>query len=404
MQPVVPSHGTVCRLGLDRLPVGGHQDRGHEPERAVALGDRVGLHVAVVVLARPQVAAVPLEARGYHVVDQAVLVGKFRCVKLALELFLENLLEQILETAIVDFENGVFGGEIYRILALQAVVETGAREAADRLVQIEHRQADARARGLEHLALDRRSAARGLERELDRSRAVKLDLGGARMVPEAVTGDDDREIPVGNDTRNVLADDGLPENRPVENIADGAVWAPPHLLEVELLDAPFVRGDGRAFHCHPALPCGVGRVDRDLVVGLVSRLDPEIVVFQLDIQIREDQFLADRLPDDPRHFVTVHLDDRILDFDFAHGKLLQSRFERDRRCDLTAIAAAKTTGLPLLAGRYYSQFDALLRVKGKIDSYLIFKMKKDFPICVADAMLTRLSTSGRAGRYWEGLV
>src|SRR5216684_1013482 len=375
MQPVVPSHGTVCRLGLDRLPVGGHQDRGHEPERAVALGDRVGLHVAVVVLARPQIAAVPLKARGYHVVDQAVLVGQFRCVKLALELFLENLLEQILETAIVDFENGVLGGEIYRVLALQAVVETGAREAADRLVQIEHRKADARTRSLEDLALDRYPAAVGLERELDRSRAVKLDLGGAILVPETVTGDDDREVPVGNDTRNVLADDGLAENRAVEDIADGAVGAPPHLLEVELLDAPFVGGDGRAFHCHPVLACRVGRVDRDLVVGLVPRLDPEIVVFQLDIEIGENQFLADRLPDDPRHFVTVHLDDGIFDFDFAHGKLLQFRFERDRRCDLTAIAAAKTTGLPLLIGPYYSQFGELLQVKEKIDSWLILNVK-----------------------------
>src|SRR5258706_340930 len=286
MKAVVPGHGTVCRLSLDRLPVGGHQHRGHEPEGPVALGDRVGLHVAVVVLPLPQLAAVPLEARRYHVVDQAVLVGKFRCVELALELFLENLLEQILETAIVDFENSVFGGEIYRILALQTVVEARAREAADRLVQIEHRQADARARGLEHLALDRRSAARGLERELDRSRAVKLDLGGAVLVPEAVTGDDDRKIPVGNDARNVLADDG-------------------------------------------------------------------------------------------RHFVPVHLDDGIFDFDFAHGKLLQFRFERDRRCDLAAIAAAKTTGLPLLIGPYYSQFGGLPRVKEKIDSYLIYNVKRD---------------------------
>jgi len=85
-------------------------------------------------------------------------------------------------------------------------------------------------------------------------------------------------------------------------------------------------------------------------------------VRRLSFAIRKNQSLADRLPDDPRHFITAHLDDRILDFDLAHGKLLQSRFERDRRCDLTAIAAAKTTGVPLLIGRYYSQLRGLLRV------------------------------------------
>jgi hypothetical protein len=82
-------------------------------------------------------------------------------------------------------------------------------------------------------------------------------------------------------------------------------------------------------------------------------------VRRLSFAIRKNQLLADRLPDDPCHFITAHPDDRILDFDLAHGKLLQSRFERDRRCDLTA---AKTTGVPLLIGRYYSQLRGLLRV------------------------------------------
>src|SRR3546814_5946733 len=40
-------------LGLDGLAVGRHQHRGHQAERAETLGDGVGLHVAVVVLAGP---------------------------------------------------------------------------------------------------------------------------------------------------------------------------------------------------------------------------------------------------------------------------------------------------------------------------------------------------------------
>src|SRR5260221_11018555 len=106
-----------------------------------------------------------------------------------------------------------------------------------------------------------------------------------------------------------------------------------------------------------------------------------MVVFQAYMERRVNQFLADRLPDDPRYFVTVHLDDGIFDFDFAHGKLLQFRFERDRRCDLTAIAAAKTTGHPLLTGPYYSQFGGLIRVKEKIDSWLICNVKIGLAAC-----------------------
>lgn len=46
---VVPRDGAVGGLGLERLAVGGDEDRGHEAQGAEALGDNVGLDVAVVV-------------------------------------------------------------------------------------------------------------------------------------------------------------------------------------------------------------------------------------------------------------------------------------------------------------------------------------------------------------------
>ena len=67
-----------------------------------------------------------------------------------------------------------------------------------------------------------------------------------------------------------------------------------------------------------ATPCflvAFGRVDRDLVVGPVARLDAEVEVLQVDVEIRKDQRLADLLPDDARHLVAVHLDDGVLHLD-----------------------------------------------------------------------------------------
>ena len=75
---IVPGDRAVRRLGLDGLAVRRHQHGGHQAERAEALRDRVGLHVAVVVLARPDVAALPLQRGRHHVVDQPVLVGRAR--------------------------------------------------------------------------------------------------------------------------------------------------------------------------------------------------------------------------------------------------------------------------------------------------------------------------------------
>ena len=94
---VVAGDGAVGRLGLDRLAVRGHQHRRHQAERAEPLGDGVGLHVAVVVLARPDVAALPLHHLGDHVVDQAVLVGQAGGLEVGLELVVEDLLEEVLE-------------------------------------------------------------------------------------------------------------------------------------------------------------------------------------------------------------------------------------------------------------------------------------------------------------------
>ena len=62
-----------------------------------------------------------------------------------------------------------------------------------------------------------------------------------------------------------------------------------------------------------------GRVDRDLVVGLVPLLDAQVVILQIDIEIGVDQLVLDELPDDPGHLVAVHLDDRARDLDLLHG-------------------------------------------------------------------------------------
>ena len=74
MLAIVARHRAVRRLGFHRLSVGREQHARHQAERAEALRDDVRLHVAVVVLARPHVAAFPLERRGDHVVDETMLI------------------------------------------------------------------------------------------------------------------------------------------------------------------------------------------------------------------------------------------------------------------------------------------------------------------------------------------
>src|SRR6185437_16666756 len=89
-------------------------------------------------------------------------------------------------------------------------------------------------------------------------------------------------------------------------------------------------------------------------VGRVAMLDAEVEVLEVDVEVGEDQLLADALPDDARHLVAVHLDDGILDLDLAHGTpggSLEGMGGGERRARILAAAArskiiAKRPGRP----------------------------------------------------------
>src|SRR5690606_12921027 len=113
--------------------------------------------------------------------------------------------------------------------------------------------------------------------------------------------------------------DRLAEDHAAQDVADGAVRRLPHLLQAEFGDARLVRGDGGALHADAVLLDGVGRVDRDLIVGGVTAFHAEVVVVELEVQIGEDQLVLDHLPDDPGHFVAVDVHDGIGDLDLGHA-------------------------------------------------------------------------------------
>ena len=139
-----------------------------------------------------------------------------------------------------------------------------------------------------------------------------------------MTADDDGIGPARDEARNVVDHDRLAEDDAAKDVADRAIGADPHLLEAELLDAGFVGSDGGAFHAHAILLDRIGRVDRDLVFRLVALFDRQIVIFQIDVEIGQDQPLADPFPDDLRHFVAVELDDRVRNLDLRHGVPVRS--------------------------------------------------------------------------------
>ncbi|CAG9096414.1 unnamed protein product, partial [Plutella xylostella] len=308
VEAVVARDSAVRRLRLHRLTIRADEHRRHEPQRAVALRHRVRLHVAVVVLAGPHEPALRLHGVRHHVVDEPVLVPDAgRLVRRAVFL-LVDLLEDVLEAAVVLLQDGVLCAQVQRVLPVQRELERGVGEVNNRGVSVEHAERHAGALEVVDDLLDGLPLGRGPD-ELELALAGHDVVDGLVLVGVRVAADDDGLLPAGDEPRDVLADDGLAEHGAAEDVADGAVGALPHLLELELLDSLLVGSDGGALDADVVLLDGVGTVDSDLVVGLVAVLHAQVVSVQLDVQEREDQLVLDQVPDDPGHLIPEDVDD-----------------------------------------------------------------------------------------------
>jgi len=213
----------VRSFGFDGLAIGAEQHRRHQAERAEALRHGVRLHIAVVVLARPHELARPLQCRGNHVVDQAVFVDH----PLGLELFgeafgVEHFLKQILEAAIIGFQDGVLGRQIHRPTKVEAVIEAGAGEIADRIVKIVHRHRHAGAGEIEYVEVDF-GAIIAVKHQPQLAGAGDQRVGGLVLIAERMAANHDRVSPAGYQTRHIVDHDWFAEHHAAQNIADRAV-------------------------------------------------------------------------------------------------------------------------------------------------------------------------------------
>ena len=203
-------------------------------------------------------------------------------------------------------------------MALEAIAEACAREPADGFRHVVLHLGDSGTWIVEHHMFNGFAAVVRREGDGQPTGTIDFEIGRLVLVAEGVAGDDDRLRPSGDETRDVRDDNRLAEDGAAENIADGAVRGLPHFLEAEFLDPGFVRGDGGALHAHVFSLDGVGGIDGHLVIGGVPVLDAQIVVFQVDVEIGENQTILDILPDHAGHFVSVELDDLAFDLNLGH--------------------------------------------------------------------------------------
>ena len=63
---------------------------------------------------------------------------------------------------------------------------------------------------------------------------------------------------------------------------------------------------------------GVRGIDGDLVICLITVLNREIVVLEIDVQEGQNQVVLDVLPDDASHLIAIKLNNLANYLDFAH--------------------------------------------------------------------------------------
>ena len=180
------------------------------------------MYVTVVVLAGPYEPSVPLQSGCDHVVDQPVFVGQSQRIHTLLVIGAVDLLENILEPAVVFFQNRVLRTQIERPFFVQRHVETSVGKTADRSIRIVHAESYSVSLVVIYLPRLGGSVLTG-EGHGQFSGAVRNHVRSPILIAECVTADADRLGPAGNQPGNVPADDGFAEDRAVQNVPDRTV-------------------------------------------------------------------------------------------------------------------------------------------------------------------------------------
>lgn len=193
-----------------------------------AIVGQYGEFLKSLTLEGHDVAAGALDHLSNHVVNQTVLVPDALGLKLGLVPSVVKLLEDVLEAAIVLFEDGVLGAHVQGQLLVQGQLERGVRKAHDGLVRVVLGLGNAAAvREPEDLNLLGLAAVGGVDHG-QLAGAGGNEVLCSVLVAKGVAADDDGLLPAGDEARDAVDDDGLAEDGAAEGIADGAVGREPH--------------------------------------------------------------------------------------------------------------------------------------------------------------------------------
>lgn len=157
------------------------------------------------------VATLALDHLGDHVVNQTVLIPDLLRLELLLVLLVVDLLEDVLEAAIVLLQDSVLGAHVERQTLEEGQLEGSVSKSTDGLISVVLDLGNTRA--LEVIDLNALGlAARRSEDQLQLTGTRDQAVGGTVLITESVTTDDDGLRPARDETGNTGNDNGLTED------------------------------------------------------------------------------------------------------------------------------------------------------------------------------------------------
>ncbi len=138
-----------------------------------------------------------------------------------------------------------------------------------------------------HLLLEEIILVSIIRFELKGNFTVSFDdvISGVVLISVGVTTNNDGLGPSWDESGDVLEDNGLSEDGSIEDVSDGSIGGSPHLLKFELLNSLLIGGDGSALDSYLVELDGVSSINSHLIVGLVSVLNSQVVVFDIKVEI-----------------------------------------------------------------------------------------------------------------------
>ena len=135
------------------------------------------------------------------------------------------------------------------------------------------------------------------------------------LIAKSMSTNNDGFLPTGHKSRDARNDNRFPEHRSAQIISDRAIRAEPHLFQVKLFHSRLIGRDRRTFNPDGILLNGSGGLQGDLIVGLVTVGEAEIIVLEIDVEVRVDELFFDELPYNTSHFISIEFDNWVYDLD-----------------------------------------------------------------------------------------